>query len=198
MTRPSIRIRSTSTAAKATWTRPWRRSAIASAADIPPLKFGFNTGAGHEPRVAFLAEAWSQAFGLKTDQIGSEFSVFLTQRTAGEYDIARDAWGADYPHANNQLGGNFTCGGGNNNSQYCNPAFDALLLQAAVEPDPAKQADLYKQAGKILADDAADLPLLYRDFATVVKPWVDGEIVTPIDHNNPGDKFAETIKILKH
>jgi len=170
----------------------------ASAADIPALKFGFNTGAGHEPRVAFLAEAWNQAFGLKTDQIGSEFSVFLTQRTAGEYDLARDAWGADYPHANNQLSGNFTCGGGNNNSQYCNPAFDALLLEAASEADPTKQADLYKQAGKILADDAADLPLLYRDFATVLKPYVDGEIITPIDHNNPGDKFAETIKILKH
>ncbi len=170
----------------------------ASAADIPALKFGFNTGAGHEPRVAFLAEAWSQAFGLKTDQIGSEFSVFLTQRTAGEYDIARDAWGADYPHANNQLSGNFTCGGGNNNSQYCNPAFDALLLEAASEADPTAQADLYKQAGKILADDAADLPLLFRDFATVLKPYVDGEIITPIDHNNPGDKFAETIKILAH
>jgi oligopeptide transport system substrate-binding protein len=186
------------TAAKASMDKALASIGYASAADIPALKFGFNTGAGHEPRVAFLAEAWNQAFGLKTEQIGSEFSVFLTQRTAGEYDLARDAWGADYPHANNQLSGNFTCGGGNNNSQYCNKAFDALLLEAASEADPTKQADLYKQAGKILADDAADLPLLYRDFATVVKPWVDGEIVTPIDHNNPGDKFAETIKILKH
>lgn len=186
------------TAAKASMDKALASIGYASAADIPALKFGFNTGAGHEPRVAFLAEAWNQAFGLKTEQIGSEFSVFLTQRTAGEYDIARDAWGADYPHANNQLSGNFTCGGGNNNSQYCNPAFDALLIEAASEVDPAKQADLYKQAGKILADDAADLPLLYRDFATVMKTWVDGEIITPIDHNNPGDKFAETIKILKH
>jgi oligopeptide transport system substrate-binding protein len=186
------------TAAKASMDKALASIGYASAADIPALKFGFNTGAGHEPRVAFLAEAWNQAFGLKTEQIGSEFSVFLTQRTAGEYDIARDAWGADYPHANNQLSGNFTCGGGNNNSQYCNPAFDALLLEAASEADPTKQADLYKQAGKILADDAADLPLLYRDFATVLKPYVDGEIITPIDHNNPGDKFAETIKILKH
>ena len=186
------------TAAKASMDKALASIGYASAADIPALKFGFNTGAGHEPRVAFLAEAWNQAFGLKTEQIGSEFSVFLTQRTAGEYDIARDAWGADYPHANNQLSGNFTCGGGNNNAQYCNPAFDEILLQAASEPDPTKQADLYKQAGKMLAEDAPDLPLLYRDFATVVKPYVDGEIVTPIDHNNPGDKFAETIKSLKH
>jgi oligopeptide transport system substrate-binding protein len=170
----------------------------ASAADIPPLKFGFNTGAGHEPRVAFLAEAWRQAFGLETDQIGSEFSVFLTQRTAGDYDLARDAWGADYPHANNQLQGLFTCGGGNDDSQYCNPAFDALVAKAAAEPDQAKQEAIYKEAQKILFDDAPILPLLFRTFPTVMKPWVDGAIVTPIDHNNPGDNFAETIKILKH
>ena len=29
-----------------------------SAADLGKLKFGFNSNAGHEPRVAFLAEAW--------------------------------------------------------------------------------------------------------------------------------------------
>jgi oligopeptide transport system substrate-binding protein len=171
---------------------------IASAADIPPLKIGFNTGAGHEPRVAFLAEAWRQAFGLETEQIGSEFSVFLTQRTAGEYDIARNAWGADYPHANNQLSGLWTCGGGNNDSQWCSEAFDALITQAAAEPDQDAQAELYRQAQTIMEDDAPYIPLLYRTFPTLQKTWVDGEIVTPIDHNNPGDRFPETIRILKH
>ena len=58
---------------------------VSSAADLGKLKFGFNSGAGHEPRVAFLAEAWRTAFGLETEQIGSDFSVFLTQRTAGDY-----------------------------------------------------------------------------------------------------------------
>jgi ABC-type transport system substrate-binding protein len=67
-----------------------------------------------------------------------------------------------------------------------------------VEPDPDKQAALYASADKLLSDDAAYLPLLYRTFATVVKPWVDGEQVTPIDHNNPGDEFPETIRILAH
>jgi oligopeptide transport system substrate-binding protein len=171
---------------------------VASAADLPPLKFGFNSGAGHEPRVAFLAEAWRQAFGLQTEQIGSEFSVFLTARTAGEYDVARNGWGADYPHANNQLSGLFTCGSTQNDNQSCNEEFDALLQQAAVEADQDAQAELYKEAQRILMDDAPFIPLRFAVVSTLLKPYVDGELVTPNDHENPGDLFYETIRILEH
>ena len=170
---------------------------VSSAADLGKLKFGFNSGSGHEPRVAFLAEAWRQAFGLETDQIGSDFSVFLQQRTAGEYQIARDGWGADYPHANNQLG-NFICGGGNNNNQYCNPDFDKLIAQAAAEPDQDKQVALYNQAQTLLMGDAAFIPLRFGLTVYEVQPYVSGLTVTPSDSQLPGDKFYETIQILKH
>ena len=169
-----------------------------SAADLGKLKFGFNTGGGHEPRVAFLAEAWRQAFGLQTEQIGSDFSVFLTQRTEGDYVIARDGWGADYPHANNQFNGLFTCHGGNNDSQYCNPDFDALIQQAAAEPDQDKQVALYNQAQTILMNDAAILPLRYRTITYEVEPYVSGLQVTGSDSVSPGDEFWETIQILNH
>ncbi len=171
---------------------------VGSAAELGALKFGFNSGSGHEPRVAFLAEAWRQAFGLETEQIGSDFSVFLTQRTAGEYDISRNGWGADYPHANNQLAGLFTCGGGNNDQSWCNAAFDALLVQAAAEPDQAVQEDLYKQAQKIMMEDAPFLPLRYAVTPIEIKPYVGGLILTPMDSQVPGEHFYETIQILKH
>jgi oligopeptide transport system substrate-binding protein len=183
--------------AKAHMTTALSELGVSTAADLGKLKFGFNSGAGHEPRVAFLAEAWRQAFGLETDQIGSDFSVFLTQRTAGEYDLARDGWGADYPHANNQLNGLFTCGGGNNDDQYCNPAFDDLINQAAVESDQAKQADLYVQAQKILTDDAGFLPLRFGVTPQLVQPWVQ-LTSTALDSQAPGERFWEDIKILKH
>jgi oligopeptide transport system substrate-binding protein len=169
-----------------------------SAADFGKLKFGFNTGAGHESRVAFLAEAWRQAFGLQTEQIGSDFSVLLTQRTAGQYDIARDGWGADYPHANNQLSGNFTCHGGNNNDQYCNKDFDALLAQAAAEPDQGKQVALYNQAQTLLYNDAADLPLRYSTTTYEIAPYVKGVISTGSDSVSPGELFWESISIAAH
>jgi oligopeptide transport system substrate-binding protein len=170
---------------------------VPDAASLGKLKFGFNTGAGHEPRVAFLAEAWKQAFGLQTEQIGSDFAVFLQQRTAGQYDLARDGWGADYPHASNQLG-NFLCGGGNNNIQYCNPDFDNLMKQAAAEPDQAKAESLYNQAQTILMNDAAFLPLRFAVTTFEVQPYVKGISATPSDSQLPGDKFYETIQIEKH
>jgi len=170
---------------------------VADAAALGKLKFGFNSGAGHEPRVAFLAEAWRQAFGLETEQIGSDFSVFLQQRTAGEYTLARDGWGADYPHANNQLG-LFVCGGGNNDIQYCNPDFDKLIAQAAGEADQTKQVDLYNQAQTILMNDAALLPLRFGLTTYEVQPYLGGLVVTPSDAQLPGDVFYETIYIKKH
>ena len=169
---------------------------VPDAASLGKLKFGFNTGSDHENRVAFLAEAWRQAFGLQTEQIGSEWSVFLKQRTKGEYDIARDAWGADYPHASNQLG-NFVCGGGNNNNQYCNPDFDALLKRAAGEPDQAKQVELYKQAQTILMNDAAFIPLRFVSQPYEVASKVKGLQTTSSDSQLPGDNFYETIYIEK-
>jgi len=171
---------------------------VKDAASLGKLKFGFNSNAGHEPRVAFLAEAWRQAFGLQTEQIGSDFSVFLTQRTAGQYDLARDGWGADYPHANNQLNGIFTCHGGNNNNQYCNPDFDALIAQAATEPDQDKQVALYNQAQTLLMNDAAILPIHYKTTTYEVAPYVSGYISTGADAVSPGDEFWETIQIKKH
>ena len=170
---------------------------VPDAAALGKLKFGFNTGGDHETTVAFLAEAWRLAFGLETEQIGSEFSVFQDERTAGNFIIARNGWGADYPHASNQLG-LFTCGGGNNASLWCNKDFDALLAQAAQEPDQAKQEELYKQAQKIMYDDAANLPLRFGLVTYVVQPYVSGAIVTPSDFQLPGDQYYETIKILKH
>jgi oligopeptide transport system substrate-binding protein len=51
-------------AAKASMDLALSELGFASAADIPALKLGFNTGAGHEPRAAFLAQAWLDTFGL--------------------------------------------------------------------------------------------------------------------------------------
>ena len=169
---------------------------VSSAADLGKLKFGFNSGAGHEPRVAFLAEAWRTGVRSRDRADRQRLQRLPPAAHGRRVHIARDAWGADYPHANNQLG-LFVCGGGNNDVQYCNPDFDALMAQAAGEPDQDKQVALYNQAQTILMDDAAFLPLRFAVSTFEVQPYVGGITATPSDSQLPGDLFYETIQITE-
>jgi oligopeptide transport system substrate-binding protein len=171
-----------------------------TAADLGVMKFGYNCNAGHLPRVAFLAEAWRTALGFAETSFDiscTDFPTFLQERPAGKYNISRDGWGADFPHAKNQLD-LLICGGGNNNSQYCNPAFDKAFNDAATIADPAEQEAKYIEAQRLAVDDAAVLFLRYGVTRYLVQPYVSGLTPTSSDHQNIGDVFLETIKILNH
>jgi oligopeptide transport system substrate-binding protein len=171
---------------------------IGSAAELGQLRLGYATGHDSEPEAAFLEEAWKRSFGLEVDLILSDLAVFATQRGAGEYDVARTGWGADFPHAHNQLAGLFTCGGGLNDGQYCNAEFDALIASAAAEPDGDRQQALYEEAQTALIGDAGFVPLGFEVTPYMVKPHVSGLTVTPAFSQVPGDDFYETIHILDH
>lgn len=169
------------------------------AAGLGPMRFGYNCNAGHLPRVAFLAEAWRTTFSLSEGQFDiacTDFSTLLQERAEGKYSIARDGWGADFPHAKNQLD-LFVTGGGNNNVQYSNPAFDALFNEAATIVDPAEQEAKYIEAQRIVVDDAAALFLRWGTTRYLVQPYVSGLISTPSDHQNIGDVFYENIVLLE-
>jgi ABC-type oligopeptide transport system substrate-binding subunit len=171
-----------------------------TAADLGVMKFGYNCNAGHLPRVAFLAEAWRTTLGFAETSFDiscSDFATFLQERPAGKYNISRDGWGADFPHAKNQLD-LLICGGGNNNSQYCNPKFDEAFNAAATIADPDDQTAKYIEAQRIAVDDASVLFLRYGVTRYLVRPWVSGLTPSSSDHQNIGDVFLETIKILKH
>jgi oligopeptide transport system substrate-binding protein len=172
---------------------------VGSTADLDPLRFGYPSGgANAEAQVAFLTEAWRQAFGLEFEQVPTEVGVHFSELFAGEYAIAWSGWGADYPHANNQLTGTFTCGGANNTAQYCNAAFDALIARVAAEPDQDAQVAVYNEAQALLFDDAPILPIRFAVGSYEVKPYVSGLVVTPSDGRVPGDAHFETIQILEH
>jgi oligopeptide transport system substrate-binding protein len=171
-----------------------------TAADLGPMSFGYNCNAGHLPRVAFLAEAWRTTFGLTENQFDiscTDFATLLQERAEGKYAVARDGWGADFPHAKNQLD-LFVCGGGNNNVLYCNEEFDTLFNEAATIVDPAEQEAKYIEAQRVMVDDAAALFLRFGTIRYLVRPYVQGLVSTPSDHQNIGDVFYENISLLDH
>lgn len=78
----------------------------------------------------------------------------------GTYDMIIFAW-VDTPFAsgNDSI---FQTKGGQNYNSYSNPAVDALVAQADVALDPAKQADLYNQVDALLWKDMVTLPLFQK------------------------------------
>ena len=89
---------------------------------VPPLTFGFNTNAGHELPSAYMQNQWRTNLGIQSTLVGETFDQFLVDRPAGKFSIARNAWGADYPHPDNWLRALFQSQSGNNDSLYKNPA----------------------------------------------------------------------------
>ena len=167
-----------------------------SAGDLA-LQLGYNTEADHEPTVEFLQEQWRTAFDVNVELVGLEWSSYLTRLNEDPFDIFRLGWGADYPHPNNFLTDLFTCTSGNNNMQYCNEDFDALMADAAVEPDLDTQVGIYNQAQEMLVDDAPVIFISWGGRFTLVKPWVTGLTITPSDATT-GSYFYDAVTIAEH
>ena len=73
------------------------------------------------------ARTSASATASSTSAAPTSRSSARNARQGNVYDITRNAWGADFPHPDNQLRDLFATGAGNNNSGYANPAFDLLL-----------------------------------------------------------------------
>ncbi|MEA2677698.1 MAG: oligopeptide transport system substrate-binding protein [Chloroflexota bacterium] len=169
---------------------------------LAPMRFGYNCDAGHDQRVLYMAQAWRTALGFSGEQMDircTDFGTFRTERRAGNiYSIARNGWGADFPHPDNQNRDLFACGAGNNNSKYCNPDYDDLLNQGAQAADYDTALPFYQQAEQLLVEDAPVFFMRFGEGVRLIRPYVAGLTQTVSDHQNVGDVFYETIHILAH
>lgn len=165
---------------------------------LPPLTFGFNTNAGHELPSAYMQNQWRTNLGINSSLVGETFDQFVVDRPLLKFSIARNAWGADYPHPDNWLRALFGTGSGNNDEGYSNKAFDDLLAKGGAEPDLTKSIAFYNEAQKLLVEDAPAVFTRWRVSNYEVEPWVAGVIGTAQDSVVIGDYFYENISILKH
>jgi ABC-type oligopeptide transport system substrate-binding subunit len=169
---------------------------------LGPLRFGYNCDAGHDQRVLYMAQKWRENLGFSGTQMDircTDFGTFRTERRAGNvYDIARNGWGADFPHPDNQNRDLFACGAGNNNSKYCNPDYDNLLDEGAQATDEATSTQKYKDAELLLAQDAPVFFMVYGEGLRLIRPWVTGFAQTAQDSTNVGDRFPEMYVVAAH
>lgn len=125
----------------------------------------YNADGGHQAWVDAVANSIRNT--LDIDAIGNAYPDFkslrddVTNRTiTGAF---RTGWQADYPSLGNFLGPLYATGGGSNDGDYSNPAFDALLKEAATAGDIEAATPKYNQAQEILLQDLPAIPLWYSN-----------------------------------
>jgi oligopeptide transport system substrate-binding protein len=156
-------------------------SSYGDVSKLPPITL---TTSGYGGLIPAYLEAiisqWRENLGVEVTVRQLEpdrFIYYLKEEKTEMFDMG---WIADYPHPQDFLDVLFHTGAENNFAEYANPEADAILEQAAVEPDKEKSLGLYRQAEQMLVDDAACLPLWFGQNYILVKPYVQGYQLNPM------------------
>jgi oligopeptide transport system substrate-binding protein len=145
----------------------------------------------------FLADQLQTNLGVKVNQVVIDSKTVTTRLRKHDYQLYVGGWGADYPDDQDWFDIWMT-GSGNVFGGWSNPAYDALVKKADVEPDAKKRQDYYDQAQKILIDDAGGGFLYQRNYMYLVKSYVQGLTPTAQDFADVGDWFWGKVSIGQH
>ena len=111
-----------------------------------------------------------------------EWATYLQDRNQNKFQaFAGLGWEADYPDPQDFLDILFHSESSINHGGYSNPAVDAVLEDARIEPDAAKRVALYNEAEKLIVEEAAWVPLWFTgENYVLITPDVGGYRVTPM------------------
>jgi oligopeptide transport system substrate-binding protein len=100
---------------------------------IRPIGILYNTHETHKKIAEVIADQLRRNLGIDVSAYNQEWQSYLASMRAGDYDIGRAGWIGDYLDPNTFLDIWIT-DGGNNQTGWGDPAYDALIAAAA---DPA-------------------------------------------------------------
>ncbi len=111
--------------------------------------------------------------GIKFEIQNVTFKQRLDLQAKHQFEMAYAGWGPDYndPMTYLEL---FQTGNGQNGGNYSNKDFDDLIEKARIETDAAKRFQYLQSAEQILIDDAAFVPLQFRQRAWSSVPNLKG------------------------
>jgi oligopeptide transport system substrate-binding protein len=133
----------------------------------------YNEDPAHKQIAVAVQSMWKQ-LGINVTLKAQEFAQyleFLGPPPNKAVDAFRLGWIGDYVDAMNFLE-QWTCKSGNNNTNYCDPSYDALVEQARNQPDNAKRYEIYgKLEDKLLGENGAVpiIPIYWYTFVQLEK-----------------------------
>ena len=133
-----------------------------------------------------IAAMWKKTLGVTATLEKQEWKTFIETRQLGNFEVAYDAWGADYNEASTFLNMMVT-DSPTNNANYSNANYDKLMADAATMNDPT--ANYVKAEQQLINTDMAVAPLFQGDVKRLVKPYVGGYSPNSQDINYTRDLY---------
>lgn len=155
---------------------------------LPEITLAYGQEGDNETVVQALQSMWEQNLGVKIKLQSFELATFSKNLDTTFYTPTEglqfyySIWGADYPDPQNFLSQQLHTDTANNNGHFSDPQFDTLVDQADRLGDRAQlqqRLQLYNQAEQIAIDKVGWLPLFYPKFSILLRPRVEGMVITP-------------------
>lgn len=134
------------------------------------LTLNYNTSDAHKKIAVAIQQMWKQTLGVELTPNNYEWKVHTDKLIAGDFDMARYAWCADYNEASTFLD-LYASYSTNNDGKFANADYDKLLKDAKTMADPSAN---YTAAEQILAADMPVIPIYHYAKVDMVKPDLKG------------------------
>jgi len=164
---------------------------------LPPITLVYSNVASNPTIAQFVQGQLSENLGINVDAVGVGQAVYWS-RVFGEHDkwdLSYVSFSADYPDPDNWLPDFFETNGGYNGgiAQYSSEELDAKIADALAASGSDTILRLWKEAEKIMVEDAPAIFLFNDEMFVLVNERVQGITGTAMDLYIPGDLLLESI-----
>jgi oligopeptide transport system substrate-binding protein len=157
------------------------------------LKLYFNSEEIVQRIMIAVAGSWKQNLGVDADLVSDEFRVFLTGRKdRRRWDVLRMGWYADYDDPASFLEV-FARDNSQNDPAYSSAQFNDLIDAARIEPQPEKRITLLEKSEQVLLNDYPVIPIYFYEGRRLVKPYLGGAEITPLNRTYSKHLFWKNI-----
>ena len=146
------------------------------------VEYMYNTDDRHKAIAEALQNMWQTELGVTVNLSNQDWNVFLKSRKDGDFQIARNGWIADYNDPCSFLDMWYT-GGGNNDAQYSNPEYDALIDAAKATSDQTERmAAFHKAEDLLIGQDSVLAPIYFYTNPYMLSDNISGMYYTPLGY----------------
>jgi oligopeptide transport system substrate-binding protein len=148
---------------------------------FPIVEYLYNTADNHRAIGEALQNMWQTELGVQVTLTNQDWAVFIDTRKNGDFTFARHGWIADYNDPITFLDMWITTSG-NNDAQYNNSEYDALIAKAKATVDVTERMSIMHEAEDMLMAEHVVAPIYFYTQPYMVADDLQGWYYTPLGY----------------